>query len=71
MTVEQMREAITNAYPGLGWKDHVARMEDNQVIAIYHKCDERGMFEKYPNRRRVKQLSIDDILGKDAVDWGC
>ena len=76
MTVDQMREKITDAYSGLGWKDRVARMEDDQVIAIYHTCEERGVFEKTSacrslDGRRVKQLSIDDILGKGSRDWEC
>ena len=69
MTVEQMREAITNAYTGLGWKDRVARMEDDQVIAIYHSCEERGVFKRLGGRR-VKQLSVDDILKDFNIDWG-
>jgi len=69
MTVEQMRNAISDLYPGWAWKQKVARMYDDQVIAIYRSCQERGQFNKpSPVRthdgRRVKQLSIDDILKK-------
>ena len=69
MTVDQMRERITNAYPGLEWKDRVARMEDKQVVAIFNSCEERGVFKRLIGGGRVKQLSIDDILGKDAFTW--
>lgn len=70
MTVEQMRDKISEVYSGWGWKTKVARMYDDQVIAVYHNFLERGMFDKpSPVRthdgRRVKQLSIDDILKKN------
>ena len=67
MTVEQMREAISDLYPGWSWKTRVSRMYDEQVIAVYRTCQERGQFDKPSasrthDGRRVKQLSIDDIL---------
>ena len=67
MTVEQMRNAISGLYPGLAWKDKVARMYDDQVIAIYYSCYERGQFDKPSaskslDGKRVKQLTIEDIL---------
>lgn len=67
MTVDQMRNAISGLYRGLGWKDKVARMHDDQVMAIYYTSCERGAFDKPSamkslDGRRVKQLSIDDIL---------
>lgn len=62
-----MREKISDLYSGLGWRDKVARMYDDQVIAIYYSCLERGMFDKPSaskslNGKRAKQLSIFDIL---------
>lgn len=69
MTVEQMRDKIAEVYGSFKWKDRVARMYDDQVIAVYYNFVERGMFEKKSavrthDGRRVKQLSIDDILRK-------
>lgn len=63
MTVEQMRRAISEVYSGWGWKTKVARMYDDQVIAVYYNFQERGMFDKKPSDgRRVKQLTIDDFI---------
>lgn len=67
MTVEQMRQAISDLYPGWPWKLKVAAMYDDQVIAIYYSCLERGQFDKpsasrTSDGRKVKQLSIDDLL---------
>lgn len=67
MTIEQMRNAIAEVYSGWAWKTAVARMHDDQVIAVYHSFQERDMFNKPSavrthDGRRVKQLSIFDIL---------
>jgi len=35
MSVADMRAAIANVYPGKSWKSKVARMADQQVMAIY------------------------------------
>lgn len=35
MTINQMRSYISDKYPGLGWKQKVASMPTNQVIAVY------------------------------------
>ena len=69
MTVEQMRQAISDLYPGWAWKTKVSRMYDDQVIAVYHSCKERGQFDKpsasrTSDGRRVKQLTIYDLLKK-------
>ena len=36
MSVEQMRKAIEEVYPGDKWIRKVSRMSDGQVIAVYH-----------------------------------
>jgi hypothetical protein len=35
MSVSNMRAAIAQVYPGQGWKYKVAKMSDQQVIAVY------------------------------------
>lgn len=37
MSVDLMRDAILKVYDGQKWKDKVARMSDNQIIAVYYK----------------------------------
>ena len=44
-SVEHMRSAISDAYPGEGWKFRCEHMHDNQVIAIYRSLMRRGAFE--------------------------
>ena len=36
MSVPDMRSAIAKVYPGQKWKFKVARMSDQQVIAVYY-----------------------------------
>ena len=72
MEVYQMREKIADAYPYDKWKDKVAKMYDNQVIAIYYNFLETGVFEKKVDLKKkeeiknipqiVKQLSVDDFI---------
>lgn len=35
MSVPDMRVAIANVYPGQSWKYKVAKMSDQQVMAVY------------------------------------
>lgn len=42
MTLQQMRNFISEAYPGQGWRVKVACMQTNQVIAVYKSLMERG-----------------------------
>lgn len=48
ISVEQMRSAIFDVYPGCSWKDRVRCMADNQVIAVYYSFCEKGKFDKKP-----------------------
>jgi hypothetical protein len=72
MTVTEMRNAISDAYEGKGWKAKVACMHGDQVIAVYHSFLERGIFDKPKNQPVdekapdiVKQLSIFDFVKED------
>lgn len=44
-SVEHMRSAISDAYPGEGWKYRCEHMHENQVIAIYRSLMKRGVFD--------------------------
>lgn len=46
MRVEQMREKISGVYDSVGWRNRVAFMPDNQVIAIYHTMLNTDKFVK-------------------------
>lgn len=46
MSVDQMREAITKVYPAERWQKKVAKMDDDQVIAIYFKFAQSGKLDK-------------------------
>ena len=76
MTIDQMRGEILKVYPGDAWKYRVARMHDNQVIAVYYSFKGKGKFDKPKKltKRSVppifngytfqdyEQLSFDDVL---------
>ena len=76
MTIDQMRNALINRYPGSKWQQKVRNMDDRQVAAIY-KCMEREgrLVEKKWKKRtfmqplkkieeHYEQLTIFDILGE-------
>ena len=46
MTVREMRYYISKVYPGKGWKDKVAKMPEDQVMAVYFSFLENGRFNK-------------------------
>jgi hypothetical protein len=44
MSIELMRKAIEKVYPGEKWKNRVAKMPPNQVLAIYNRMlDKRAL----------------------------
>lgn len=55
MSVEAMRAAIFDVYPGWAWKDRVRNMADNQVIAVYYSFCEKGKFDKKPKKHSEKK----------------
>ena len=75
MDINNMREYVRNAYPGDKWKDRVACMHKNQVIAIYHSLQSRNRDKKKSNevatniKEKLKQqnaghqITIFDIFG--------
>lgn len=46
MSVQQMRAAIYDVYPGRKWKIKVQNMPDDQVIAVYYSFLAKGKFDK-------------------------
>lgn len=60
MTVDQMRAAITDVYPGRKWQKKVEKMHDDQVIAVYHKFLGSGKFNEKPEKK-VKRKTSDPI----------
>jgi len=41
MNLHEMRNFISNAYPGQKWKNRVKKMGENQIIAIYYSMIKR------------------------------
>lgn len=60
MNVEQMRDVLVDVYSHEAWKNKVARMPENQVIALYFKFNREGVID---GDRVVKQL----VVGKRSV----
>lgn len=65
MTVEQMRMAIADCYPGREWSRKVDNMSDGQVIAIYRKFESQGKLDpRHPENspKRGKRAEIPGII---------
>lgn len=67
MNVGYMREKIAKAYDGPRWKERVACMPDNQVIAIFYSFKKKGLFDSISYmKKEIKpepvQITIWDIL---------
>lgn len=68
MDVTWYRNKVANVpkYRSLKWQDKVRQMPDRQVIALYYKFKEDGLFDK--RRKEVKedskyyQMTIFDFL---------
>lgn len=79
MTVDQMRQFVRNVYPTDGWWNKVAKMSDNQIIAIYSKWLESGKFKdthatvsfpRHAGRDLMmanKIIAVDLALGEDVT----
>jgi hypothetical protein len=72
-----MRSYISDVYPSRQWRERVAAMYEDQVIAVYHSMLNRGVFDKptplpdkFKNKNfkqpQTKQLSIFDFLKEDG-----
>ena len=67
-SIEHMRSAISDAYPGEGWKFRCEHMHANQVIAIYGSLMKRGVFDSSGERGFVAYRSSKNSVrtAKDA-----
>lgn len=54
MSVQQMRAAIYEVYPGRRWKIKVQNMPDDQVIAVYYSFLAKGKFDQKPAAKEPK-----------------
>lgn len=71
MSVDQMRYSISNAYPGIRWKNYVQRMDDKQVIAVYYNLLESGKLAKTALKKdSPKQYSLFDENYISSINGG-
>ena len=65
MNIDQMRNAISEAYTSWRWKERVKNMAPNQVVAIYKSFQNKGMFDKTKAKRfpgeRYHQMNIFEL----------
>ena len=68
MTIDQMRNEIEKPYPNDSWRRKVALMDDNQVIAVYHKFLAEGKFDPEPiyTGPKIHQMDFDEYLREVA-----
>lgn len=62
MSIEQMRDRISNVYDSWRWRERVSQMPNAQVIAIYKSMESKGRFEKKKKSKEPKyrQMTIFD-----------
>ncbi len=61
MNVNEMRNYISDRYPGIGWKRKVKYMPDNQVIAIYHSILKRD--------KKIEEIKRLDEVEHQMTIW--
>ena len=59
MNVSDMRNWLLKMYPGPKWLEKVARMPDNQVMAVYFSMKKKGQ-QPIKESKKEKQLTIFD-----------
>ena len=64
MTVREMRHAISKVYPGKSWKEKVADMPEDQVVAVYFNFEARNMFNKKIEPPRKKKPIFKAYVGE-------
>ena len=70
MNIENMREYISNAYPGRSWKARCNTMSTQQVVAVYYSIMNRKKPKPKVNRGKSKsdpgyQFTIYDVLKEE------
>lgn len=58
MTVDQMRTALKDAYPGPRWKLRCQDMSDRRVIAIYKSMESRGQLYRHKKKSKRNEPGV-------------
>jgi hypothetical protein len=45
MNAFEMRDQVKSAYPSKTWKEKVAKMPDDQIVALYYNFIKRGLIK--------------------------
>lgn len=66
VSVNFMREKVSELYPGTGWKERVLKyMSDAQVIAVYHYALEHDKFNKTKKEEGVyHQMTLSEYMSQ-------
>ena len=56
-----MKDAIAAVYETRSWRNKVANMYDDQVIAIYHNFASRGILNKTLRKERPITVMTDNV----------
>ena len=56
MSIDFMRRAIADVYPGDEWKDKVAKMWEGQVVAVYHRFLKEGILDNGPDKPKPRGI---------------
>ena len=62
MDVKNMRDYILKMYPGPNWIAKVAKMNDDQVMAVYFSMKKKGQkpISDKPNKRQLTIYDYDE-----------
>lgn len=76
MSIEQMRDLISDVYPGDKWKEYVINMPDFQVLSVYNSFAQRGIlltgvpeYKKPTGLDRLTEIKEDPKDLKDELDY--
>lgn len=59
MDFKEMKKQVSNAYPGMAWKQKVSKMKTSQIIAIYHSLQKRKAKDAKEKKFEEKFHQID------------
>ena len=62
MDILQMRSKIAKVYDNFTWRNKVARMPREQVLAIYFSFQEQGKFDKKKQKDDYHQIDIFEYM---------
>lgn len=67
-----MRQIISDAYPGLKWKERVVNMSTNQVVAVYYNLLKSGKLEKKgmtKSKRKDAKVKMPEYYQYNVFDY--